>query len=123
MTDIAARTAWIDMNQAFHSALLAAAGNEALTSAVAHVSRIPLAGSKAIVFDRADPVHSHTQLTAAQQDHLAIYDAVRRRQGTRAAAIMREHAAKSGRNKRANFAAMKEQRAIVDQPGLALVKG
>lgn len=123
VTDIAARAAWIEMNQAFHNALLTAANNEALRSSVAHLSRIPLAGTKAIVFDQADPAHSRAQLAGAQQDHRAVYDAVCQRQGTRAAAIMREHAAKSARNKRENFAAMKAQRAIVDQPGLALVRG
>ncbi|HRP94787.1 MAG TPA: GntR family transcriptional regulator [Rhodocyclaceae bacterium] len=115
------RLAWIDCNARFHRALVELADNAALASAIDHVSRIPLAGARAIVFVHANSERNVAQIRASNLDHRHIFDAVRRRQGTRAAALVREHAYRSACNKRENFQAMKGDRLGLRLPGADLV--
>ncbi|MEM1049511.1 MAG: GntR family transcriptional regulator [Pseudomonadota bacterium] len=116
------RARWIDLNAAFHNGLIAASGNATLAETIAGLSRMPLVSARALVFDQSDPHGSLDRLKAAQADHRAVLDAVRARQGARAAHIMREHALKSARNKRASFDAMRRTDFIPSLPGLALVR-
>jgi len=119
--ELEARTAWIDLNGRFHGALVEAAGNEALALAIAQVSRVPLASPRAIVFDTTLADHGLSQVTSAQEDHERVVDALLRRQGARAAAIMREHAYRSSRNKRTNVEAIHSGRLTVSLPGASLI--
>lgn len=116
------RVAWIEMNRAFHGRICEAAGNIPLKSAVEHICRIPMAGPEAIVFDATDSGRTRDQIRAAHLDHVRAFEAIRARQGTRAAAIMREHAFRSGQNKKDNFDAMKAAHIRPPVPGLRLVE-
>jgi GntR family transcriptional regulator of vanillate catabolism len=122
MGDLSSRTRWIDLNVAFHDAVVEASANRALGPALAHVCRVPLAGPRAIVFNSTLADHGVAQVLAAQDDHEQILDAIVNRQGTRAAALIREHAYRSGRNKRRNFDDLRLGRASPALPGLALVR-
>lgn len=119
---LAARSAWIEMNAALHDRLLRASGNATLATLVEQLSRIPLASARAIVFDAGDEAWSANQLTVAHEDHHAVVDAIRRGQGTRAEALMREHAMRSCKNKLESFDAMKSIRLVPSLPGLSLVR-
>lgn len=123
MADLSARTRWIDLNAAFHSGILEASANKALIPAVEQICRIPLAGPRAIVFNSTLPDRGLVQVRDAHDDHEQILDAILNRQGTRAAALIREHAYRSGRNKRVNFDALRPARSTPALPGLALVRG
>lgn len=123
MIDLSARTRWIDLNATFHAAILEAAANKALIPAVQHICRIPLAGPRAIVFNSTLPDRGLAQVRKAHDDHEHILDAIVNRQGTRAAALIREHAYRSGHNKRVNFDALRQARSSPALPGLALVRG
>ncbi len=116
------RARWIEFNAAFHDGLIAASGNAILAGSIADLSRMPLVSARALVFDQSDAEGSLDRLTAAQADHRAVLEALRARQGSRAAHIMREHALKSARNKRASFDAMRRTDLVPSLPGLALVR-
>lgn len=122
MRDLSARTRWIDLNVSFHDAIVEASANRALGPALEHVCRVPLAGPRAIVFNSTLEDHGVAQVMAAQDDHEQILDAILNRQGTRAAALIREHAYRSGRNKRRNFDDLWLARSSPALPGLALVR-
>ncbi len=116
-----ARARWIELNSHFHREVIEASGNAAIAEAVSQLSRRPLVSSHAIVFDQSDPRRSLAQIRLAHDDHHAVADAIRNRQGTRAAARMREHALASGRNKRENIDAMKRGALVPKLPGVDLV--
>jgi GntR family transcriptional regulator of vanillate catabolism len=120
--DLAARSRWIDLNAAFHDGIVEAAGNGALAESIRHVCRVPLAGPRAIVFNRTLPDNGLPQVRAAHDDHVQILDAILNRQGQRAASLIREHAYRSARNKRANVHALHEAQPRPTLPGLALVR-
>ena len=116
-----ARARWIELNGCFHRGIIEASANGAIAETVAHLSRRPLVSSHAIVFDQSDPRRSQAQIKTAHDDHHAILDAILNRQGSRAAARMREHALMSGRNKRENIDAMKRGVLMPKLPGVDLV--
>ncbi len=120
--EIEGRIRWIELNAAFHAAIVEGAGNTPLVSAIGHVCRIPMAGPKAIVFNTTLADHGLAQVRAAHEDHEQILDAIQNRQGTRAAALIREHAYRSSRHKRQNFEDMERARSTPVPPGLALIR-
>lgn len=122
LAELEARTRWIDLNAAFHAGIIEAAGNKSLGPAIEHICRIPLAAPRAIVFDRTQPDRNVAQVRAANADHIQILDAIVNRQGMRASCLIREHAYRSGRNKRTNFDALHQARPVPALPGLALVR-
>ncbi|MBO6834909.1 MAG: GntR family transcriptional regulator [Alphaproteobacteria bacterium] len=120
--ELSNRSRWIDLNCAFHSGIVEGSANKALAPALDHICRVPLAGPRAIVFNRTVPDQGIAQLKAAHDDHVQILDAILNRQGQRAAALIREHAYRSGRNKRANFDALQQTAVWPALPGVALVR-
>lgn len=115
------RARWVESNRCFHATLVEAAGNAVLADTLDHVGRIPLAPPSAIIFHTDDPVATRSQMAAALADHRAVYDAVVQRQGSRAEALMREHAYLSRETKRRNIGKMKQNRSLSRLPGLDLV--
>lgn len=91
---------WVPMNARFHRALLDAAGNRTLTTAMEVVSRSPLAGAASLSLQGVQARLEFTFIQRAQQDHEDVVDAIVARDGSRAEALMREHALRSRDNKR-----------------------
>ncbi len=87
---------WAGMNELFHRLIVEASGNQALAHALSLNDTLPFASAGALVGgDSEDPVlrrRHRDVLFGAQQQHCAILDALRQRQGARAEALMREHA-------------------------------
>ena len=117
-----ARLAWCEINEAFHASLVEASGMRPLASAYAQVNLVPLASPRATIFNVAEPELLRQQLIVAQDDHSRILNALVDRQSMRAAALVREHAYRSGENKRRNFPHIDMQAMIVETPGIALVR-
>lgn len=92
---------WIAMNTRFHGALVAAANNPALTSALNVVSRLPMAGAGSLGLSGSIPALEFAFIQRAQYDHEDVVRALRNREGARAEALMQEHAHRSRDNKRA----------------------
>lgn len=120
--DAAARIAWCETNEAFHATLVDASGMRPLASAYAQVNLVPLASPRATIFNVAEPELLRQQLIVAHEDHRLILNALVDRQSMRAAALTREHAYRSGENKRRNFPHIDMQAMIVETPGIALVR-
>ncbi|UFN47504.1 GntR family transcriptional regulator [Roseomonas sp. OT10] len=114
--------AWARNNAAFHAALVGAARNRAIAAALEPLNRIPLTAPTAVVLRTGDRAADLHRLRRAQDDHADILDAVATGQGSRAEALLREHALLNIRNKRRNFAEIKARKAAGDIPGLDLVE-
>lgn len=91
---------WAASNARFHQILVAAAGNQALESALAHVAKTPMAAPSALGLAGEQPALELTFLRRAQFDHEDIVRAIAGREGARAEALLREHARRSRDNKR-----------------------
>jgi len=91
---------WIAMNTRFHATLMEAACNAALASTMAHIARMPLVGPQALSLHGIAPRLEYTFIQRAQQDHEDLLASLLAGEGTRAEALMREHARRSRDNKR-----------------------
>ena len=74
------------------------------------------------MFNVAEPELGRRQLLIAHEDHVRILRALLDRHSTRAAALMREHAYRSGENKRRNFPHIEMRTMVIETPGVALVR-
>jgi GntR family transcriptional regulator, vanillate catabolism transcriptional regulator len=92
---------WAAMNARFHRILAESSGNHVLCSALEHVTKAPLAAAGALGFSGVRPSLEVSYLQRAQTDHEDVLQAILARAGTRAEALMREHALRSRDNKRA----------------------
>lgn len=97
---------WVPMNARFHAALVEAAGNSTLASALAHVSKTPMAGAGALSLNGVLPLLEYRFIQRAQTDHEDVLTALLAGEGARAEALMREHAHRSRNNKRELIARM-----------------
>jgi GntR family transcriptional regulator of vanillate catabolism len=117
----AQRVAWCDMNGDLHDAMLDACGIRPLRAAYAKVNLVPLASPRDTMFNFAEPELCRRQLAVAHEDHTRILNALIGRHSTRAAALVREHAYRSGENKRRNFPDL-DRTMVIETPGAALVR-
>jgi GntR family transcriptional regulator of vanillate catabolism len=113
---------WAAINARFHWIMVRAAPNPALTSALEHNERIPMAAA-AITFNSAVQELAYPLVRRAQADHVSIVEALIRREGARAEALLREHAYRSRENKRLLLPLMQQRCGTSTAPGLALVVG
>ena len=90
--------AYMDLNEAFHSALIDLAKSPMVRRSIAHVNTIPFASPSAMVFARSRLPKAAEMFAIGQEHHHAILEAISRRQGTRAEALAREHALLARRN-------------------------
>jgi GntR family transcriptional regulator of vanillate catabolism len=87
---------WSEVNGRFHRLIVEASGNRALVSALGLNDKLPFASAQAVA---GGDLHSpqiaarhRDVMVRAQADHGLIVAALRRRQGARVEAMMREHA-------------------------------
>lgn len=92
---------WMAMNARFHGTLVHAADNKALISALDVVTRMPMAGPGSLGLSGSMPALEFAFIQRAQYDHEDIVRALSHGEGTRAEALMQEHAHRSRDNKRA----------------------
>ncbi|GAA5232684.1 GntR family transcriptional regulator [Verticiella sediminum] len=102
---------WAAMNVRFHDALIQGAGNPALGAAVAAVAKNPMAGAGALGVSGVQPLVELAFVQRAQFDHEDVLKALVQGEGSRAEALMREHARRSRDNKRAIIEGMHRARA------------
>ncbi len=120
--EVPQRRDWCRMNLDFHDALVQASRIRPLWSAYAKVNLVPLASPRDTMFNVVHPELTRRQLEAAHSDHAHILDAIIARQSTRAASLVREHAYRSGENKRRNFPDIHMRTMVVETPGVALIR-
>ncbi len=83
---------YMDMNEAFHSAIVDLAKSAMLRRSLEQVNSLPFASPSAMVFPTSILPKSDETLAIALEHHRAIVEAIGTRQGTRAENLAREHA-------------------------------
>ena len=91
--------AWRKVNREFHVSLIKGANNDALTNAFEFNNKVPFSGPFSMTLKMAPSQLETSFVQRAQKDHEDVLDALLNRQGSRAEALMREHAYQSRRNK------------------------
>lgn len=89
---------YLDLNEAFHSAIVDLAKSPMLRRSLDMVFSLPFASPSALVFARSKLPRAAEILIIAQADHRAIVESIESRQGTRAEHLAREHARLSQKN-------------------------
>ncbi|KPJ32478.1 GntR family transcriptional regulator [Burkholderia multivorans] len=83
---------YVDANARFHRLLASAAGSDVVARQIDKVATLPFASASAFVVVQSLDPRARETLVVAQAQHRAVLDAIARRQGARAEALMREHA-------------------------------
>jgi GntR family transcriptional regulator of vanillate catabolism len=89
---------YLDLNEAFHAAIVDLAKSPMLRWTLERVLSLPFASPSALVFAGSRLPKAHELFVIAQEHHRAIVEAIEDRQGSRAEVVMREHAILSRRN-------------------------
>ncbi len=90
--------AYVRLNDEFHDLLAGLAGSETLRRELERTKRLPFASPSAFLVKQDDVLVFRQSLVGAQEQHRAIVEAIRKREGSRAEAIAREHARLARRN-------------------------
>jgi GntR family transcriptional regulator of vanillate catabolism len=110
--------AYVELNAAFHAALVDAADSPTLARQIDRVTSLPFASPSGFVMAQAAIPAARAILTIAQDQHLCAIEAIERGEGGRAEAIMREHARIARRNLRLVLATQDTLHLV---PGSALI--
>jgi GntR family transcriptional regulator of vanillate catabolism len=98
--DDEAFTRYVRHNQRFHVLLAEMAGSTVLARELERVVSLPFASPSGFVVVQANSPRARDMLIVAQDQHRQVLDAIERREGARAEAIMREHSRLAQRNLR-----------------------
>lgn len=85
-------------NSSFHDLLVRLSGSAALARELARVTALPFASPSAFLDDETHAGQLLGSLRNAHEQHRAIIDAIRNREGARAESLAREHARTARRN-------------------------
>ncbi|MEP6824715.1 MAG: GntR family transcriptional regulator [Ramlibacter sp.] len=91
---------YVTLNQKFHALLAEMAGSPVIGRELDRVVRLPFASPSGFVVLQANSPQARDMLIVAQDQHRQVLDAIGRREGARAEAIMREHSRLAQRNLR-----------------------
>ena len=91
---------YVTLNQKFHVLLSEMAGSGVIARELERVVSLPFASPSGFVVVQANSPQSRDMLVVAQDQHRQVLDAIERREGARAEAIMREHSRLAQRNLR-----------------------
>lgn len=86
------------LNTQFHAALAQASGSEVIQREIQRVIGLPFASPSAFVADHLQADSFAEGLLTARQQHKAILEAIRNREGARAESLAREHVRAARRN-------------------------
>lgn len=111
--------AYVEMNNRFHSLLVAGCGNVALQRAMDLLNRQPFAAASAMLPMQSEMSAGHAWMRQAHQHHHALVQALDRGQGTRAQALCEEHVEIARMN--LDHALERPELAAKVMPGLRLV--
>jgi GntR family transcriptional regulator of vanillate catabolism len=89
---------YVQANARFHAVLHGLAGSALMARELERVVRLPFASPSGFVVQQAETPQARDMLIVAQDQHRQVLDAIERREGGRAEAIMREHSRIAQRN-------------------------
>ncbi|TWO72581.1 GntR family transcriptional regulator [Caenimonas sedimenti] len=110
---------YVTLNQKFHNLFCEMAGSPVITRELERVVRLPFASPSGFVVMQANSPQARDMLIVAQDQHRQVLDAIERREGARAEAIMREHSRLAQRNLREAVRSPDSGR----MPGVRLIRG
>ena len=110
---------YLDLNEAYHSAVVDLAKSPMLRKTVDRVQSLPFASPSATVFARLKLPAAKGLLTIASEHHKTLIEALEKRQGSRAEGLAREHAGLALRNLEA---VLSDKEVCSYVPGAALVR-
>jgi len=84
--------AYAEMNTRFHGLIIREAASRMIVQALERNSRIPFGGPQALAFEKTSLEEMYEMLWYAHRQHHLVVHALERGEGTRAEALMREHA-------------------------------
>ena len=116
--DDEAFTRYVALNQGFHNLLSEMCGSPVLARELERVVSLPFASPSGFVVVQADSPRARDMLVVAQDQHRQVLEAIERREGARAEAIMREHSRLAQRNLREAVQAPDARR----MPGVRLIR-
>lgn len=102
--DDEAFSAYVRLNERFHALLSDMAESPVIARELERVVRLPFASPSGFVVVQANSGSARDMLVVAQDQHRQVLEAIVRREGARAEAIMREHSRLAQRNLRAAVA-------------------
>ncbi len=91
---------YVALNRQFHALLGALSGSTVMQRELERVGSMPFASPSGFVVVQANSPKARDMLIVAQDQHQQVLDAIARREGARAEAIMREHSRLAQRNLR-----------------------
>ena len=91
-------SAYGELNARFHRLVMDMSNSPSLQQEYERTMALPFASPSALVLSQAAQDRTHTRFIVAQDQHWQVLDAIERRQGARAEALMREHAGIAQRN-------------------------
>jgi GntR family transcriptional regulator, vanillate catabolism transcriptional regulator len=109
---------YMDMNEAFHAALVDLAKSAMLRRSLEQVKILPFASPSAMVFPTSVLPQSNETLAIANEHHRALIEAIAGHQGTRAEGLAREHASIA---RRVLELALSDMAALSRVPGGSLI--
>jgi GntR family transcriptional regulator of vanillate catabolism len=116
--DDAAFLRYVRLNERFHGLLSEMSGSAVLVRELERVVKLPFASPSGFVVQQADSPQARDMLVVAQDQHRQVLDAISRREGGRAEAIMREHSRLAQRNLRDAMLSQRTGRT----PGVGLIR-
>jgi GntR family transcriptional regulator of vanillate catabolism len=109
---------YVACNGRFHALLSDMAASGVIARELERVVRLPFASPSGFVLVQSDSPQARDMLVVAQDQHRQVLDAIERREGARAEAIMREHARIAQRNLREAM----HSRTLDRMPGVGLIR-
>lgn len=98
--DADAFSSYVHLNARFHALLSEMSGSAVITKELERVYGLPFASPSGFVVVQAHSPQARDRLIVAQDQHWQVLDAIERREGSRAEALMREHSRIAQRNLR-----------------------
>lgn len=113
-------TDYVALNAHFHELLVEAAGSAVVARQIGRVVALPFASPSGFVLAQAALPAAQRVLILAQEHHRAVVEAIEHREGSRAEAVMREHARLARQNLEL---VLRNQDSLRLVPGGALIRG
>lgn len=109
---------YVELNALFHRLLSRMVGSDVVARELDRVKGLPFASPSAFVVVQTHSPQARDMLVVAQDQHRQALDAIERREGARAEAIMREHS----RITRRNLLAAVQASSVQGLPGVRLIR-
>jgi GntR family transcriptional regulator of vanillate catabolism len=110
---------YVELNGRLHALLAEMAGSELVQRQLERTKTLPFASPNSFVLSSASSPRARDTLMVAQAQHRAVVDAIVRREGARAEALMREHARIAHQNLRD---ALQSHKTLQQIPGASLIR-